>query len=180
MVPWMRGYAKWLASHPGAELTGTGDGYRARHPTSVERVARATEYAGRAVQVELVRILEKRADFREYFQKLLEDTVFHAKELARDQIARNFEIRDLGLTMAAEKGDHKAIEHYTRPFVEHGFPKKAPDEERTQRVTINLIGASPEQQKRILGAMAGEPPDEIEWELIPNEQKLLGDGDELG
>ena len=171
----MKQYARWLAGYPGAELTGMRPGYRARHPMGAVRAAKASFFAHRTVQEQLVRQLEKRVDVREYFEKLRADTAYHAKELARDQIARNFEAREQGLEMAVKAEDHKAVEHYTRPFVEHGFPKKERDEAGVQKVVINLFGATPEQKAMVLKAMAGEPVEELEYEIIPND-KLLGDG----
>lgn len=171
LMPWMTRYAQWLCSHPAAEMSGNATDFRHRYPTGDERAARASEYAGRPVQRQLIVLLEKRKDLREYFEKLRSDTQVYAKELAKNQIGRNFELREKGLEMAAESGDHKAIEHYTRPFLEHAFPKKQEVGQGPQRVVINMIGMTPEQKKLLTaGVTEPEEPDEVEWEYIETEK----------
>jgi hypothetical protein len=190
MAPWMRLYVQWLVSQPGAELSGSRGSYRSRYPTAAERAARASFLAKRVVQGELVRLLERRKDVREYFEKVGSDVDYHTKELAKQEVAENFEIRRAGLHKAAGRtvaedgtvsydvADLKAIEHYTRPFVERGIGKKVEhDQDKAPRVVINLLGA-PEASKRLwLAAVSDEPEETLDYEVIPNE-KLLTDGDD--
>jgi hypothetical protein len=187
LCAWMRLYGQWLAGQPGAELTGSKGDYRSRYPTSDVRAARASFFATRPVQVELVRMLEKRKDFREYFEKVRDDVDFHTKELARQQVAENFEAREAGLRKASGRKvdektgeitydvqDAKAVEHYTRVFVERGIGKKVDHEKNSApRIVINLIGASEERKKLWLE----DTIDEVEFEVIEN-PKLLTDGDD--
>jgi hypothetical protein len=172
----MKQYAQWLAGEPGAELTGSRPGYRARHPMAEVRAAKASFCAHRTVQAELVRKLEKRADFREYFEKLRADTQFHSKELVNRQIPRNFELRAEGLEMAYKAGDYGQIRHYTDPFVNHAVPKQKVDRpESAPRIVIQI--GSAEAKKMIDKALSEEEePQEVEYEVIS--QKLLEDGDE--
>jgi hypothetical protein len=174
---WMRLYALWLTGR-GGELSGTKEEYRGRFPTSDERSGRATELAGRPVLPQLVALLEKRKDFKEYFELLQADSTFLAKELVRQRIPKNFEARDRGLDLALRAEDHKSIEHYTRVFVEHGMPKKVEGEQQATRYTINLFGATPEQKKMLLsGITEPEEPDEVEFEVIESEKIDNGEDD---
>lgn len=184
----MKQYGRWLAGEPGAEPSGLHEGYRARHPVGEVRASKASFFAHRTVQRELVRRLEQRPDFQDYFRRLREDTAYQAKEFARDQLVENFEARQAGLRKAAgwtevdgkvtyNVVDAKAVEHYTRPYLEHGFPKKSQDAPPPQKFVINLFGASPEQKAMVLKAMAGEVEEPIEYELLPN-PKLLEAGDD--
>ena len=187
LAPWMVRYTQWLAAYPGAELTGTHEDYRSRYPTGDERAARASEYSGRVVQRQLVALLEKRKDLREYFDKLRTDAVYHAKELARNQVARNFRAREMALDKALDlqpdgklgpEADVRAVETFTRPFVELAFPKKTEGDKAPQRVVINLIGMPAEQKKMLLsGVTEPEEDDTIDYEIIENE-KLLTDGED--
>jgi hypothetical protein len=73
-----------------------------------------------------------------------------------------------------EVKDIKALEHYTRVFVERGIGKKVEhDKDRSPRIVINLIGASEERKKLWLE----DTIDEVEFEVIEND-KLLTDGDD--
>lgn len=176
MVPWMQLYGQWLAGEPGAELAGIREkgGYRARHPTQLIRANRASYFARRVVQPELVRLLEKRADFRDYFEKLRADTAFHAKELAKEAITRNFEVRSQGLELAAEGKDIRMMEMYTRPYLEHAFPKQKNESVEMPRVIIQI--GSKEAQRLIASALApDEELPEVEYEVI--ETKRLTDGE---
>jgi hypothetical protein len=189
MMPWMRAYARWLAGSPTAEMAGTKEDHRSRYPMLEVRAARASEYAGRPVQTQLITLLEKRKDLREYFEKIREDVDYHTKELAKQEVAENFEIRRAGLHKAAGRvevdgvvtydvQDLKAIEHYTRPFIERGIGKKVDHErESAPRVVINLIGARPEDKRLVLQALADETPEDVDYEVIAN-PKLLGDGED--
>lgn len=185
LAPWMVAYAKWLAGEPGAELSeGREVGYRGRYPTGDERARRCTEFSGRLVHRQFIPLVERRPDFKEYFGKLRSDTQFHAKELARDTIALNFRARQKGLEKALGKKvgedgtvtyddnavDHREIERYTRPFLDHAFPKKEEHAPAVQKFTINLFGASEDQKRLLLKAVTPEEPDEIEYEIIPNEK----------
>jgi hypothetical protein len=181
-------YIQWLVGQPGAELTGTKQEYRSRHPTITVRAAKASYFATRPVQPELVRLLEKRKDVREYFEKVRTDVDFHTRELAKQQVTENFEIRQAGLHAAAGREvdpgtgevtykvvDLKAIEHYTRPFIERGIGKKVEhDKDRRPTIVINLLGASEERKKLWLE----DEIEEIEYEVVEKDQKLLGDGDD--
>jgi hypothetical protein len=129
-------------------------------PLSAERVAKASELAGRPVQAQLVTIMEKRKDLRDYFEQVNADSQFHAKELARLAVAKNFEARAQGLDWAVEQKDHKVIEHYTRPFVDHGIGKKADGEKPVQKIVINLLGMPAEQKKMLLKAASGQEDDD--------------------
>jgi hypothetical protein len=189
MAPWMRLYVQWLVSQPGAELTKGAGSYRSRYPTAVERAARASFFAKRPVQDDLVRLLERRKDIRDYFDKVGSDVDYHTKELAKQEVAENFEIRRAGLHKAAgrvEKDgvvsydvvDLKAIEHYTRPFVERGIGKKVDHDAPVAKYTINLFGV-PAEQKRLLLSGVTEPEelDEVEYEVIESEKITEGDDD---
>jgi hypothetical protein len=165
-------YAQWLAGHPGAELAGSADDYRNRFPKGVERSARASEYAGRPIQRQLIGLLEKRPDLRSYFERLQADLQFHAKERAQSQLAKNFEARDQALDMAVEARDYRAIGSLSDPWVQHGMPKIKADADRgAQKIVINMIGMTPEQKKLLTaGIIEPEEPDEIEWEVIETEK----------
>jgi hypothetical protein len=188
LTAWMFHYARWLAGHPAAELAKpAGEGARTNYkPTTADRVTMATSFAHRLVDSDRLLILERRKEFRDYFDKLRSDVDFHTRELAKQEVAENFEIRRAGLHKAAgrkvgEDGtvvydvvDLKAIEHYTRPFVERGIGKKVEhDKDRSPRIVINLIGASEERKKLWLE----DTIDEVEYEVIEND-KLLTDGDD--
>lgn len=178
LAPWMVRYCQWLATYPGAELTGGKDDYRSRYPTGEERAAAASKFSGRMVQRQLISLLEKRSDVREYFAKLLADATFHAKERAKTDLGRNLDLREKGLDMAMEAKDHRAIETYTRPYVEAGIGKKVDHGEQAQRVVINLIGMPQEQKKLLLsGVTEPEELDEIEWEVVEREKKAEEDDD---
>jgi hypothetical protein len=172
----MKQYAQWLAGEPGAELTGSRPGYRARHPMAEVRAAKASFCAHRTVQAELVRKLEKRADFRDYFEKLRADTQFHAKELVQRQIPRNFELRAEGLEMAYRAGDYSQIRHFTEPFIAHAVPKmKVERQESAPRIVIQI--GSAEAKKMIDKALSEEEePKEVDWEVV--ETKLLEGGED--
>jgi hypothetical protein len=59
--------------------------------------------------------------------------------------------------------------------VERGIGKKVEhDKDRSPRIVINLIGASEERKKLWLE----DTIDEIDYEIIPKDQNLLGDGDD--
>lgn len=171
---WMESYIQWLAGEPGAELTGTDTKYRSRYPTSDERAAKASFFAKRPIQRQLIVLLERRPDIRDYFDKVRGDTQFHARELAKAQIARNFELREKGLELAYQMGDHKSVEHYTRPYVDHGMPKKVNDAPQAPRVIIQ-IGSS-DAQKLIGRVLKEDAPQEIEYEVL--DVKQLGPGEE--
>ena len=180
LAPWMQLYAQWLAGEPGAELAGErgGEGYRARHPTNPVRASKASFFAKRVVQTELVRKLEKRADFRDYFEKLRADTAFHAKELAREQIAANFEARANGLHWAVQARDIGQIEKYTRPYVDHAFPKKV-DHDRLEMPRVIIQVGGKEAKRLIAEALADDQKaiPEVEYEVI--ETKRLTEGEEV-
>jgi hypothetical protein len=169
-------YAQWLTGQ-GGELSGSKGEYRGRYPVATERARVASELAGRPVQVQLVALLEKRADFREYYGRLQGDPQFLAKELAGQRVTKNFEARDKALEGALVKEDFRAVETITRPYIEHGMPKKVESDRSPARVVINLIGASEEQKKLVLSALTEEEPEAIDYEIIEN-QKLLTDGDD--
>jgi hypothetical protein len=185
-------YARWLAAIPGAELSKpAGNGPRGSYkPSNAERVAAATKFAHRRVDHERVTLLERRGEFRDYHAKLLADAAFHAKELANQDIVENFEIRRAGLRKAAgrkvredgsvvyEVEDAKAIEHYTRPFLELAFPKKKDGDAPVAKYTINLFGV-PAEHKRLLLSGVTEPEelDEVEYEVIESEKITEGDDD---
>jgi hypothetical protein len=190
LMPWMRAYARWLAGHPTAEMSGTREDHRSRYPTLPVRAARASEYAGRPVQTQLVTLLEKRKDLREYFEKVRDDVDYHTRELAKQEVGENFEIRRAGLHAAAgrkvledgtvvyEVEDLKAIEHYTRPYVERGIGKKVERDVPVARYTINLFGVPPEQKRLLLsGVTEPEEPDEVDYEVIETEKTEDGDDD---
>jgi hypothetical protein len=185
-------YARWLVSFHGSELARpAGEGVRGSYtPNNAARVAAATRFAHRRVDRERVTLLERRAEFRDYFEKLRSDAVFHAKELANEDLVENFEIRRAGLRKAAgrkedpetgevtyEVADVKAIEHYTRPYLELAHPKKPLPEGTVPRIVINIGSGSPEA-KRLWGKVLNEKEelDEISYEVI--ETKLLEDGDD--
>jgi hypothetical protein len=184
---WMERYIQWLVGQPGAELTGSRGEYRSRHPTITVRAAKASYFATRPVQPELVRLLEKRKDVREYFEKVRSDVDFHTKELAKQQVAENFEAREAGLRAASGRTvdpvtgevsydvkDIKALEHYTRVFVERGIGKKVEhDKDRSPRIVINLIGASEERKKLWLE----DTIDEVDYEIIENPRQIT-DGED--
>jgi hypothetical protein len=189
LAPWMLHYAQWLVGHPTAELAKpAGQGARTNYkPTTADRVTMATKFAHRLVDADRLLLLERREEFRAYFEKVRSDVDFHTKELAKQQVAENFEAREAGLRAASGRKvdpvtgevsydvkDIKALEHYTRVFVERGIGKKVEhDKDRTPRIVINLIGASEERKKLWLE----DTIDEVEYEVIEND-KLLTDGDD--
>jgi hypothetical protein len=181
----MRSYAQWLAGDPSAELSFPGrQGFRHRYPTNAERLAKASFYAKREVSKPALLALEYRADFREYFGKLREDGQYYAGELARDRIRKNFEYRDKALDAAAGvvvlpdgrtihgEMDLELVERYTRPYLDHGMPKKVEKEVAAPRIVIHLSGVDP----KALLAPAGEIED-VEFEVVEN-PKLLEAGDD--
>jgi hypothetical protein len=176
LAVWMTEYVQWLISQPGAELTGSKGAYRARHPLVTERAAMASKCSGRRVQVPLIPLLERRQDLRDYYERLRADTQFHSKELARGQIAENFQARAEGLQMAREAKDYSQIRHYTEPFVAHALPKmKVERQESAPRIVIQI--GSAEAKKMIDKALSEEEePQEVEYEII--ETKLLEDGED--
>ena len=177
LAPWMYHYAQWLAEHPGAILARVGlVNHRRSPPTQQDRTAQASRCARRKITRALVVSLERRADFVDYFEKLRADAQFLARELLRGKISKNLEARDKGLDMAVTVSDHKAIEHYTRPFVELGFPKKAEKEDAAPRITINIGSAD---AKTLLAKVLDEPDEvqDVEYEVIEPHQLTDGDGE---
>jgi hypothetical protein len=173
-------YAQWLVQHPEAELTAAkGEkAKRSHHPTSLERQAKATTFARRRIDRRLITLLERREDFRSYFEKMRADAQFLARELLQADVAENVEARRIGLRKAVDRKvddqgnvtygdnvDHAAVERYTHPFVDLAFPKKIEREQQAPRITIHL---SPDQHKALLA----KPDDilDVEWEEIPREQ----------
>lgn len=190
LAPWMNAYALWLAKQPQAELSrlkGEG-GSRCHQPTSVERIAAASKFAARRIDREKITLLERRDDFRTYFEQLRADHQFFAQEQMRDDITENIDARRHGLRKAADrkeddKGvvtfgddvDHRAIERYTNWVPQIAFPKKIEKAPAPQRFTINLFGMPAEQKKLLLKAVTEEEPEALEYEIIPND-KILTDG----
>ena len=190
LTPWMYAYAQWLVGENG-ELSAEKGSYRARHPTGEVRSVKASSLAGRKVPRQHVARLEKRQDFRAYFQKLQQDAAFLAKELARQQIAANLEARAVALERASGRlkmpdGTVKYLEmdigevrQLTAPFVELAFPKKEQAAEQRQVIVLQIGG---EARKLIEEAVAGaiEGPREAvegeDYEVI--ERKQLTDGEE--
>lgn len=119
LLPWMRQYALWLVHTTDAELTRLpGHGYRKRYPSNEDRVAEATRLAGRRIFPEWVRLLEQRADFRTYFERLRTRPRFRARQLAQLELVANIEARREALAEALRAGDIKAIEALTRWAIE--------------------------------------------------------------
>lgn len=176
LVPWMYAYAQWLVEHPDSALSRKNApiGYRRSAPTTAERTLAASKFARRKITKISIGVLEQRDDFIGYFEKLRADAQFLAKELFRQDISRNIELRRKGLEAAAMAHDHKSVEHYTRPMVDLAFPKKLAVEEAKARVTINVIG---NDAKALLGKVLEEDDEvlDVEWEEIP---KQLTDGEE--
>lgn len=183
---WMRLYALWLTDQ-GGELTGTRAEYRGRYPTGEERAAKATGLCGRPIRRQSIPVMEKREDFREYFDRLQTDSRFLAQELARQQVTKNFKAREKALQKAldeqpdgtvGENADVRAVESFTRPYLEHAMPKqKLEKEEQAPRIVINLVGASPEQKRLIAMTQEEMEADVIDYEIIEND-KLLTDGED--
>lgn len=192
LAPWMLGYAQWLAQHPEATLSvarvGKERWYRPP-PKAAERSAKANKLARRVIPMNWLTLLERRPDFVDYFEKLRADAQFLARELARQHIAKNLEVRDVALDRASGlivmpdgtksygAMDYKAVETFTRPILEMAFPKKVDSAPQAPRVTINIGGASAET--RALLARVLETPDEeisdVEFEVIETKQLDAGE-----
>jgi hypothetical protein len=173
----MMAYCQWLAGYPGAELSESGK-YRARLPKTIERQAKMEALCHRQLRPEYVAHFEKRPDVREYFDKLRADTSFHARELAKEQIAANFEARAEALKRAAGKTvmpdgsviygsmDIQEVRLLTAPYLEHAFPKKESGGERAPRIVIQI--GSVDALKQIQAALDDDVVDgEFEVEELP-------------
>lgn len=176
IAPWMEKYCIWLAQQPEAVLSRAlrpGERaipYRGR-PYTQERTAAASRMACRKIRKEMIQELERRPDFVEMFDKFRADASYLAKRLGVQQIVTNFEAREEGLELARAGKDVKAIETYTRPFVELAFPKKVDGAEQAPRVVIHLNSGDAKQlllgQTQPLLASGGEEALDVEYEVIP-------------
>jgi len=167
LVPWMFKYVCWLAEQPEAELSAprTSGKFRKRsRPYASERAAKATSLAHRRIPQQYITKLEQREDVIEYFNRLRTDAQFKARELVIATIQRNLDLRDKGLSMAEEAGDYRAIETFTKPFVDLALPKQQQPTEQKPRITINLIGNQDAQ--KLLGKVLADEPDEVDFEVI--------------
>jgi hypothetical protein len=187
LAPWMYAYAQWLAEHPEAVLRRPGGGQVKRgRPRTWERTAAASRFARRKIRTMAVGLLESREDFRAYFQRLRDDAQFLAREIARQKIAKNLEVRDVALDRAAGrvempdgtvtygKMDVKAVEQFTRPYVELAFPKKLAEEEQKPRIVLHLGSG---ESKKLLGLAETDDIQDVSFEVIET-PKLLEGGEE--
>lgn len=159
MPSWMRFYAQWLAGQPSAELTRPqGMGYRHRQPFNAERVAHASTLAGRRIFPEWVRLIEKREDFRTYFDRLRSRPRFLARELLGRQMVENVEARRKALEAARQAGDLIEIERLTRWVVELAFRRPRVRSKPLPPITIAIGDAR---------RPAPEAPGNCDHELIP-------------
>jgi hypothetical protein len=132
---WARRYAIWLAQHPHAELTrAPGNGYRWRYPVNAERVAEASQLAGRRIFPYWVRILEQRRDFHRYFERLQSNPSFLAREILHPEIPKGLQARQGALVWAmrkvedgtATRRDYRTIEQLTRWVLELAYRPPKP------------------------------------------------------
>lgn len=192
LAPWMHAYLQWLAGHPEATLSRAminGERVGRRFPSTIERSVMVNKLARRKIPVTSIQVLERRPDSVAYFEKLRSDAQFLAKEIARKSIAKNLEVRDLALDRASGKiempdgsvtygtMDIKAIETFTRPFVDMAFPKKAEAETVSPRITINIGAGSPETKALLARVLGEEDIPEIEYEIIPP-KRIEGDSED--
>jgi hypothetical protein len=176
----MMAYAQWLAQHPDAWIAGPIDGPSRQQtfrgpPKTCERTAKASKEARRPITRDLVVALERRPDFITYFQKLRADYQFMAKELLKQDISRNIELRREGLESAAKNEDHKAIKGYTDWVTGVAFPKKVIEEGHRPTIHITIGGGS--EARALLGkVLSGEQVEDGEYEIV--EPKQLNPGEE--
>jgi hypothetical protein len=179
LSPWMMSYCQWLVGYPGAELSKKGV-YRSRLPSGLERQAKMEALTHRSIRPEYVAHFEKRADVAEYFDKLRADAAFHARELAKDQVAANLEARAVALERASGRvvmpdGTVKYAEmnlsevrQLTAPYLDLAFPKVEKGGEKAPRIVIQI--GSPEAMKQIKAALEEDVVDgEFEVEELPKQ-----------
>lgn len=156
-------------------------------PTADERLAKISFLLNRVVRSRVIlNALEQRPDVQDYFGKCQSDAQFLAKELFREQVALNAEVRKAGLeqvagrvvmpdgTVTYSKMDHGLVERYTRPFVDMAFPKKEAREDAPPRVILQIGGK--EAQRLIAQALApAEDIPDVEYEVVETKQLESGE-----
>jgi hypothetical protein len=176
----MAKYCQWLASIPGAELSGSEEEYRSRTPKSIEREAMVGKLTNRTIPRQYIRLLEQRPDVRAYFDKIRADAAFHARELAKDQVAANLEARAEALKRASGRIEMpdgtvqyaemnlSEVRQLTAPYLDLAFPKVEKGGERAPRIVIQI--GSPEAMKQIKAVIEEDVVDgEFEVEELPKQ-----------
>lgn len=187
LAPWMKLYLCWLAQIPTGVLTRPRVGKERimrGPPTVIERCVQASRFACTRMHGSHIRALELRPDAIEYFAKVQGDHQYRAREIAARAITLNLEAREAGLKKALDLTpdgkpganlDHKAVEQYTRPYLDYALPKREEKEVTRTRITINLTGGL--DAKQIMGKVLEQEEEGLDYEILDN-PKLLESGDE--
>lgn len=192
LVPWMMAYAQWLSQQPAAQLSikNGHPGHRRGPPGLSERTAKASLFSKAKIPTRVIRLLERREDFVEYFNRLRSDAQFQARELMQQDLAKNIEARRMALNVALDmvpdparpgemkpgpNADPRMVESFTRWVTDVAFPKKVSEEGKATRITIN-IGSASEARGLIGKVVEGEEIQDVDYEVI--ETRLLESGDD--
>jgi hypothetical protein len=183
-------YLQWLVSIPGAELKGTKGEFRARVPKAIEREAMMQKLTGRQIPKRYVYMLESRPDVREYFDKLRADAAFHARELAKDQVAANLEARAEALKRASGRIEMpdgtvqyaemnlSEVRQLTAPYLDLAFPKVEKSGAAAPRIVIQIgSDTAMKQIKAVLEEEEDVVDGDFEVEELPK-QLPAGEEDE--
>lgn len=146
----MKAYAAWLA-------------IQSKFPRSIERLNCAGLCFNTRVSRSHLNILEAREDFVNLVQTYRDQEVTRVKGIIERHLATAVDAHMLGLQLAVEEKDHRAIPKFTTPLIERAWPKQ---NEVIPHVPMIEIHIGTGQTLRLIEAPAIEVIPDAEYEVV--------------
>ncbi len=147
-IDWL---AKYISSHQG------------KKPTNAEQIEVLEELLQVKVTEEALRKLRRRAEFKEYFNNLIDDRDKANVRKLKSKMPEAIDAHFKGLDMAVTAEDYRAIPAYTNPILDRVIPRR--DALQAQQQVINIV-LTPKQE-----ALLGEETTVVEadWDELVDE-----------